>query len=147
MVIKNKRGWIEILEAFISIMLVAAVILIAISKGNISEDVSEKIYKVEISILREIQTNDELRAEIGSLDNSTMPLSWDNFPAEVKAKIVERTPNYLECIGRICNLDNTCNFDGTVQQKNVYSESVIISSTILYGVVYRKLNLFCWQKG
>jgi hypothetical protein len=147
MVMNNKRGWIEILEAFISVMLVAAIILIAINKGNISgEDASTKVYNVEISILREIQTNDSLRAEISGIENSTIPVDWDDFPPSLMAKIIERTPNYLECTGKICNLDTTCRMDEK-QSKSVYSQSVIISSTIRDGIVYRKLTLFCWQKG
>lgn len=143
----NKRGWIEILEAFISVMLVAAIILIAINKGNISgEDASAKVYNVEISILREIQTNDSLRAEISGIENSSIPVDWDDFPPSLMAKIIERTPAYLDCTGKICNLDTTCMMDEK-QSKSVYSQSVIISSTIRDGIVYRKLTLFCWQKG
>jgi hypothetical protein len=147
MVINNKRGWIEILEAFISVLLVAAIILIAINKGNISgEDASTKVYNVEISILREIQTNDNLRAEISGIENSTIPVEWEDFPSSLKEKIIERTPTYLECVGKICNLDEICSLLEK-KSKSVYSQSVIISSTIRDGIVYRKLTLFCWQKG
>jgi hypothetical protein len=145
MVKNNKRGWIEILEAFISVMLIVGILLVVISRGNIvGEDLSTKIYNTEISILREIQTNDTLRNEISSLDNSSIPLEWVNFPAGVKAKIIQRTPTYLTCVAKICQLDSTCNL---LQKpyKSVYSQSVIISATLQYGVVYRELNLFCWQ--
>jgi hypothetical protein len=143
----NKRGWIEILEAFISVMIIAAIILVLVNKGNIAgEDVSTKIYNTEVSILREIQTDDNLRGEISSLDNSTIPLEWADFPAGVKAKIIQRTPNYLTCVGKICQLDTLCTLTEK-QSKSVYSQSVIISATLADGVVYRKLNLFCWQKG
>ena len=145
-IISNKRGWIEILEAFISVMLVVAILLIAIDRGNnASEDVSQKIYGVEVSILREVQTNDTLRDEIAAIDNSTIPVEWEYFPPSLKAKITERTPNYLICIGKICHLNTPCTLLER-QDKSVYSQAVIISST-LSGVVYRKLNLFCWQKG
>jgi hypothetical protein len=146
MVIKNKRGWTEILEAFIAVMLVAAVILIAITKGNSSEDLSEKIYKVELSILREIQTDDNLRAEIGSIPISSFPVSWNNVPLGLKARIIERTPTYLECTGKICSIEDVCNIDEK-QTKSVYSQSAIISATLQYGIGYRKIMLFCWQKG
>jgi hypothetical protein len=143
----NKKGWIEILEAAISVMIIAAVILIAINKGNVvGEDVSTKVYNVEVSILREIQTNDTLRSEISQLDNSSIPLEWESFPLSLKAKITQRTPNYLTCIGKICQVNEDCPLSEK-QSKSVYSQSVVISSTIRNGIVYRKLNLFCWQKG
>jgi hypothetical protein len=146
-IFSNKRGWIEILEAFISVMLIAAIILIAINQGKIAgEDISQKVYGVEVSILREVQTNDSLREEIAGLDNSTIPLDWEDFPPSLKAKIIERIPNYLTCVGRICNLDTICSINNN-EKKSIYSQAVIISSTLRDGVVYRKLNLFCWQKG
>jgi len=143
----NKRGWIEILEAFLSVIIVAAIILILINKGNLGgEDVSQQIYDIELSILREIQTNDTLRAEISGIDNSTIPLEWDYFPVNLKTKIEDRTPISLICVGKICQIDTVCNLKEK-QEKSVYSQGVIISSTIQDGIVYRKLNLFCWQKG
>jgi hypothetical protein len=146
-IFSDKKGWIEILEAFISVMLVVAILLIAIDRGNnASEDVSRKVYSVEVSILREVQTNDSLREEIAGIENSTIPVEWDFFPQGLKGKIIERTPNYLVCIGKICNLDTVCVISER-KDKSVYSQSVIISSTLMSGIVYRKLNLFCWQKG
>jgi hypothetical protein len=146
-IFSNKRGWIEILEAFISVMIVAAILLVVINKGNLAgEDVSTKIYNTEISILREIQTNDSLREEISRLDNSSIPLEWADFPVGVKTKITQRTPNYLTCVGKICQLDTICSLVEK-EDKSIYTQSVIISATLTEGIVYRKLNLFCWQKG
>jgi hypothetical protein len=143
----NKKGWIEILEAFISVMIVAAILLIVINKGNLAgEDISTKIYNTEVSILREIQTNDTLRNEISSLDNSSIPMEWVDFPIGVKTKIIQRTPNYLTCIAKICQLDTACSLIEK-EDKSIYSQAVIISATLTEGIVYRKLNLFCWQKG
>ncbi len=145
----NKRGWIEIVEAFIAILLIASVILIVINRQTANADISEKIYTVQISILREIQTNDSLRADIASVGEGLLPLSWgaEGFPANIFNKINERTPDYLECAATICVINTPCVL-GTVsgsENKNIYSQSVVISSTI-GGLVYRQLNIFCWTK-
>jgi hypothetical protein len=53
---KNKKGWIKILEAFISILIVISVILIVYNnKSSENEDLSSKINPIEMSILRDVQ--------------------------------------------------------------------------------------------
>ncbi len=146
---KNKRGWIEIIEAFVAVLLIAGVVLIILSKGYFKgEDISNKVYYAELSILREIQNDDQLRTEIAGASSSdpqkSLPIEWDDsgFPVNVKNKITSRTPDYLECVGKICDISDTCGFEGETD-KDIYSQSISISGT-LGGLVYRKLNLFCW---
>lgn len=146
---KNKNGWIEIVEAFVAILLIVGVILILLSGGDIEKkDISETVYNVEISILREIQKNDTLRLEISSAPEP-LPIEWDDgrFPALVKDKIIARTPTYLECVGQICNVTEPCNLRETeeIKGKDIYAQSVSIIST-LEGVCNRQLNLFCWTE-
>jgi len=142
----NKSGWIEIVEAFVAVLLIVGVVLIILNKGYLEgTDISERVYEAQLSILREIQTNDTLRVKILSAAEP-MPVPWEDsrFPVEVKSKIIVRTPNYLSCVGRICNMTQTCSISES-QVKDIYSQSVTISST-LQTVSYRKLNLFCWTK-
>jgi len=147
--IKNRKGWLEIVEAFVAVLLVAGVLLIILNRGYFQRtDTSEQIYNVEVSILREIQTNDEFRKSIAA---APVPVIWEDsaFPADVKEKITMRTPNYLDCVAKICELNTPCILEGPSlersAEKDVFSESVVIS-TILEQEVYRQLNLFCWMK-
>ena len=147
-IMRNKRGWIEIVEAFVAVLLVAGVILIVLNKGYFQKtDLSDQVYESQLSILREVETDSVFRTEILSISNSSLPVAWENsaFPADVKARIIARIPNYLNCVGEICNLNAPCNFPGN-SNKDIYSQSVIISSTLQQGAVYRQLNLFCWTK-
>jgi hypothetical protein len=144
---KNKRGWIEILEAFFAIMLIAAALLILLNISNTEdEDFSYEVYQIELSILREIQINDSLRSAIASAPEP-LPIPWEDedFPLILKNKITERTPSYLNCVGKICNLTELCMIE-PIESRDVYSNSVTITSTLTEGEVYRKLNLFCWTK-
>ena len=146
-ILRGKRGWIEIVEAFISIMLIVGVILVILNKGNTQgEDFSYQVYQIQISILREIQTNDTLRTDIASA-LEPLPISWEEsrFPTNLKNKIIERTPSYLECVGKICLTTDICSL-GEEKDRDVYSQFVTIATTIEAGEVYRKLNLFCWTK-
>lgn len=145
---KNRRGWIEIVEAFLAVLLVAAVLLIVINKQSSDADISETVYDVEVSILREIQTNDTLRRDIASAEN--LPLSWiaEGFPVSVKEKITDRTPAYLDCVAVICVMNTPCVLGDfpEAKDKNIYSQSVVISPTVGLDEVYRQLNIFCWTK-
>ena len=52
---RNKRGWIEILEAFFAIMLVAVFLIIVMNNSNKEdENFAYEVYQIQISILREI---------------------------------------------------------------------------------------------
>jgi len=143
---KNRKGWIEIVEAFVAVLLVAGVILIMLNRPSPQKtDISDKVYQAEISILREIQTNDALRTQIINAAEP-MPIAWSDarFPIELKSKITARTPDYLSCIGKICNMTEICVTD-EAKGKEIYAQAVSITST-LQTLAYRKLNLFCWAK-
>ena len=144
----NKRGWIEIVEAFVAVLLISGVLLVLFTQQNSEKtDISTSIYTTQISILREIQTNDKFRNEILNPLDSVLPIEWENpiFPQVIKNKIIERTPDYLECIAKICSLGDECTLSSS-QKENVYAQDVTISST-LEKIGYRKFKLFCVEKG
>jgi hypothetical protein len=143
---KNRRGWIEIVEAVFSIFLIAGVLLIIVNKNSsMNSDISEKVYNIEISILKEIQTNDTIRADIANAP-SPLPVVWTDsgFPDSVKNGIGSRIPSYLNCTAKICLLDDSCSLGESVN-RDIYSQSVAIMA-VFNQTVYRQLNLFCWQK-
>ena len=133
-----KRGWIEIVEAFVSILLIVGAILIILNQPYLSKsDISERIYNIEISILREIQTNDHFREEIANAPEP-LPIEWKDprFPQGIKEKIIERTPDYLTCVAQICNLNETCSLRKTeeieeqTKNRDIYAQSVSITATL-----------------
>ncbi len=147
--IKDKRGWVRIVEAFVAILLITGVVLIILNKGFIEKkDISDKIYEAELSILREIQTNSTLREEV--IKAGALPIEWydTTFPEQVKDKITERTPDYLNCVAKICEADKLCLLE-EYQEQDIFAESIIISSILEQGQseqFYRQLKLFCWTK-
>ena len=140
---KNRRGWIRIVEAFVAVLLITGVLLVIINEGYIGKkDISSKVYEIESSILREIQLNSSLRDEI--LEASGLPVNWDDsdFPEGVKDKINERTPEYLSCQAKICELESTCILDGNYEE-DIYAESALITAN-LETFSPRQLKLFCF---
>ncbi len=147
--IKNKKGWIKVSEAFLAILLIAAVIiLVAGNTGVREEDPKERISNSQILILRDIQLNDELRQEI--IDTSG-EIDWDEgFPTPVKNRIEERKPSWLECVAKICDPEDECILSDEkisgfgLEEENIYTQSALITSTI-DTFNSRQLKLFCWE--
>lgn len=142
----NKKGWIEIVEAFVAILLIAGVLLIVINKYNPGQqDLSERVYNAEISIIREIQLNIAMRAEIVAL---SVPKAWEDsdFPPDVKSLITARTPNYLECVAKICDTSDPC-YLSSYSKKDTYAQAGIISTGAQSQYPTSvQLKLFCWSK-
>lgn len=140
----NKRGWVKIVEAFIVVLLIIAVLLVIINQANKGENISSRVYKSEVAILREIQINDSLRDDI--LNSGELPVIWDSesFPSDVKALIEKRNPGYLNCTAKICTPEDSCHLD-SYPDKDTYANSITITST-LSSYSPRQLKIFCWMK-
>ncbi|VVB82354.1 Uncharacterised protein [uncultured archaeon] len=124
----SKRGWIEIVEAFVAVLLVAGVLLVVINKGTFGKtDISEQVYTSQLSILREIETNDAFRSEI-----LAVPILPAKVPTDIQDRINLRAPNYLICQGQICLLSDKCVLSSAVE-KDVYAQAVVITTTLQQG--------------
>ena len=142
---KSKKAWIRIVEAFTTILLITGVLLIVLNKGYLpKEDISQGIYEEQQWILREIQLNDSLRESVLSFDLNSLPIEWDNFPQDLKDKIISKTPGDLECIAKICNINEICVLS-EISDKDIYAQKVIITAT-LEKYSPRQLKLFCWRE-
>jgi|TARA_B100000315_G_scaffold251947_1_gene287701 hypothetical protein len=141
--IKNKSGFIRIIEAFSMILLISGILLIVLSKGDILDsNESEKIYEKEQFILREIQLNNSLRGDILSFE--TLPVEWIDLPTNVKVKIIDKSPPNFNCEAKICNLDVECDLGRDIDG-NVYAQKTIITAS-LEKYSPRELKIFCWEE-
>jgi len=150
MLIKSKKGWIRLVEVFIAILLLTGVLFVVTNRSNSSEkntlyiDISKK----ELAILRDIELNDTLRAEVLSVDPTNLPIEWNDFDSsglqDVKNRISYLAPSNLECEAKICLINEECIMD-ELSGENVYAKSVIISAN-LNTYSPRELKLFCMGK-
>ena len=104
---KNKRGWIKIVEAFTSILLIAGALIIIINSiGLHVPDSSLQVYDTEYAILKEIQLDNNLRGKILSATIPPSIVSSEftsiNGLDGVKSKIEDRAPKYLKCVAKLC---------------------------------------------
>jgi hypothetical protein len=130
----NKRGFLRIVEASVAIVIVAGVLFLFFTQGNVVEqpDFSERAR----DILEEISKNPVLRESI-------LAHSGDGVPVDVNNFIAPRIPeNYLEFEAKICEVDSACGI--TYHETNVWSAERVISSTIdIPGP--KKIRLFIWE--
>jgi len=143
---KNKRGWVKIMEAFVSILFIILVISSIFYKQNIKEqDLSSQIKEKEFEILHLIETNESLRKEILNISSIPLEINETDFPENTKNYFNNQTPNALECSLKICYSLEICELDSVPTKKDIYIQSVLITST---KEIYHplKLNSFCWRR-
>jgi len=139
--LKNKRGFVKIIEAFVALLLIVSVVIILINTNrDDSQGISKDVYKIENSILQNIQLNDSYRDEI-LIETGPFPL---NAPINIENLINENIPSSLNCQGRICEFDGICDLS-TEPNKEVFSQSVVISSNF-DSYDPKIVKLFCWRK-
>ncbi len=151
--IKNRNGWIRIVEAFTAVMLLAGVLLIIISDSRANVyDLSNQIYDSEAGILMKVYTDDLQRDEILNILDANLPAKWDEFNTKglsnVKSKIEAETPGNLICAAKLCLVEDACSLDegdSPSEEKSIYVMSAIITAN-LNTYAPRKLNLFCWER-
>lgn len=144
-IIENKKGWIRLVEAFVAIVLLTSVLLVVTSSNSSPKaNFNEEISKNQIGVLRAIQLDEDLRAEILNINIDALPLEWEDFEGEtplLRERIEVLSPKELECSAKICVINEPCVLDD-VSGKEVYAKSVIISANATYYSP-RQLKLFC----
>lgn len=149
--VKNKRGWIRIVEATIAIVLILGTIIIInqSKKINSESDLTEKIPP----ILDEISKNISLRDKIVRYYVSQpVTVEEENFNKGVINELSISVSNLIDgtLIGhdlRICLPQEICSLEEypSTARGDVYAGERIISSTLdLYSP--KKIKLFLWAK-
>jgi len=144
----NKKGWIRLVEVFIAILLLTGVLLIIFTRNSSEkENFQIETAKKELAMLRDIELNNTLRAEILGIGSSNLPVEWSEFNSQapnLKSRIIYLTPKNLECQAKICLIDEICVMD-ELSNGDIYVEGVVISAN---ATVYspRQLKLFCIKK-
>ena len=144
---KNRRGWIRILEAVISIMIISSVLLIVYSRQAQAPDISERVYTLQREILADISLDSGLRTL--ALAGEEVELSEYELSEYARGKIPPAFDFYL----RVCELEDigTCKLrdDEMVRKtkdKDVFVEEIILSSE-LETYDPKKVRLFVWEVG
>ncbi|MFA6023440.1 MAG: hypothetical protein WC781_05115 [Candidatus Pacearchaeota archaeon] len=132
----NKKGWIRIVEAFIAIMLIAAVMTFVYVQKVQKTDPSEELREKEKIILQNIASDDELRLAVV---NNNLILINDTIKKYLSQEYI--------FIFKICNISEICQLEKTSSyytKNDIIAEDVTISAT-LTNYSLKKLKLFAWE--
>ena len=150
--VRNKRGWIRILEATLAVLLVMGVLLV--SYGNRTDkntDSGDYLYLLQREILNEISLNSTFRSL--ALDSS------GSIPQEISDYLSLKVPTNFGARLKICNanlsIQPSCKMELSdfslpsefydTLEKDVFVEEVIISADLdTYSP--KRIRLFIWEK-
>ena len=131
--IRGKKGFIRILEAFIAIMIISGAMAFIYVDQVQKPNEAEAIRELQRIILDEIANNQTLRQDV-----------LDGITGNIDSTISKFIPNDFNYAFEICRLDELCKLNILVQ-KEVFSDEVTISST-LEEYKPRVIRIFIWEK-
>ena len=138
---KDKKGFIRILEVIFAIMLITGAVLILVSNNLGSSDISDGVHEKQRYILEVVANDEEMREEIINFDPDGNPPKLLTETNTFIEKNIPSTWSYVTCV---TDIDNICSGD-TPNDKNLYvSESIISSSRSKY-TNSKKLRFFIWR--
>ncbi len=132
---KNKKAWIRIVESVLAIMILSTFLFIIANKqrGDVV-DMGDYMYNLEKTILREIEKNETLRKAV-----------IEERKNEIEQYIDSRLPDIFNFTIRLCPVNDVCGMGFYVENRDIYANSVLISST-LEQYEPKQLKLFVWEK-
>jgi membrane protein YdbS with pleckstrin-like domain len=141
--VKNKKGWIKVVEAVIAIVALIGILTIIIQAQRLNVQRTTIYEEKSLEILKGVQMNESLRNEV-ILEN-TLPInSTDiNFPPLLNNYLNEVNLQTANCTLMICSVNDSCIVDSS--QKEIYTKDVIITAT-KDNYNPKKLKIFCIKK-
>ena len=131
---KDRKAWLRIVEAFLSIIIILGVVLVIMVKQKPKTDISESVYERQGQILEIISKNNELRNDI-LIENKD----------KVEVAISGLVPGNWNYSINICNITLICPNPVQVHETEVYSrEKMIAANLTRYSP--KKLRFFVWMK-
>lgn len=141
--VKNKKGWIKIAEAFLAILLLTTILLIIITGQDVKEEKGKIMSQTQGDFLKSIQIDETCRRDIVDLGgNFPMNSSEQGFPSCLRLKLQEEFGE--DCIMVICRGNMPSCEIGDEQKKETYVKSILINS---YKNEYRPklVKLVCYE--
>ena len=154
---RNKRGWLRILEATIAVMIVSGVLVVVYSR-QVDRGIApaDYFFSLQRQILADISSRSDLRLAVLNVEEENFEDENFNMTYNfIKGKI----PDAFDFSLRVCVLGNEtdfCKMDSetyvATRDKDVFVEDLIISSELGDGSdpkgggdVPKKLRFFIWE--
>lgn len=149
----NKRGWLRIVEASISVMVILGMLffLTQTTRVHSTNDISEELRQV----LNEVAENSSLRDNIYSYQTGTLTLEQEASNDLVISKLknfigLRINQPYLNYTIKICSANEVCGLETYPENTDgdIYAVERIISSTLRTSpedFSPKKIKLFVWK--
>jgi hypothetical protein len=125
----NKKGWIKVVESFISIMLLASILFLVGGEIKTDAGYSSFFEDKQFELLQGIQKNDSLRTEVVGFTNYPLNSSSVGFPTGLKNYVNHSEIHGLSCMLRICKNDDECNLNLN-SGSEIYTSKVLVTSNL-----------------
>jgi len=144
--VRNKRGWITILEATIAVMLVSGVLIIVyVKQGTDESPVEDYIFSLQRQVLSDISSRSDLRT-----------LALEENETALNIFVGSKVPSAYRYSLKACRLESDtdfCKLNSTevmeTREKNLFAEEIVVSSELGNGTVPlydpMKVRLFVWE--
>ena len=134
---ENKKGIVRIIEAFLAIFLILGTVTVVYYNHDGKNYENQNIIETEKLIMNQIATNDQLRAEVLSMnENSTLSANLNNT---ITSKLLSR----YDFEFKVCEINSVCS--ATKYHGTVYAYERLISSTLeIYSP--KKMKIYIWPK-
>jgi len=135
---KNNRGWLRVVEAAISVMIIVGVLLTVYIRNSSSRDLSAQVYDIQKRVLDYIASDISLRQKVVA---STPDL------VSLKTAVADKIPPNFDFEIKICPLDDSTCQSTVSDTVSVYVADRIIAEQSGPSLVKKKVRLFIWEKG
>lgn len=138
--VKNKKGWIKIAEAFLAILLLTSILLVMMRSSEVEDEKSKIINKNQVDFLLSLQINNTFREDILSLNELPINSNESGFPGNLKNYLNEEFSN---CLLNICPIEENCQVENDISEE-IYSKEILMNS---YEDIYapRKVRMICYE--
>lgn len=132
---KNKKGWLRIVEAFIAVLLIMAVLLVMVSNQRSGITRQTEIESLGDNIMNFI-----------SRDEALISSALLNDTSEINQTIEKMIPPTVAFSTKICPYYEVCSLGEYMPKKYVYSTEILVPPNLTTSASGTKLKLFMWVK-
>ncbi len=138
--VRNKKGWIKIAEAFLAILLLTSVLLVILRGDEVRFEKGKIINEAQVDFLKGLQINETFREDILLLSGLPINSNETGFPESLKNYLSEEFSN---CLLNVCPVESSCEIEED-SSGEIYSKEILINS---YENIYspRKVKMICYE--
>ncbi len=131
---RNKRGWMRLLEAVIAVLIMASVLIVLYVSGPKAQSYSDYVSGLEVSLLEKIATNESLVAAV--LDSNEVVLNY---------YVNSSVPLNFNSMAIVCPLSGESCVREVISENEIFVKGRMISAN-LTKYDPKLVRIYIWEK-